>query len=277
MSFLFATDLELGYDSKVTLYQDGATEQYTYEIPEKDAPNGRRFYRTIKPIAEYRTNNITGRMSRVWLVTEVNDPSDPNPIGNVKKCILKDVWLESKAETELQLRAHIFKDIEDAFTENKDTRKEDVDARTPNTEDARLVDDPEKLDTDTMALKAKLAQLVKDKDYEKFFLTPLCDFVGECSKATAPGARRTVGLFVNSEQMLVKAPNLRKSQVTRSTVGTSRPLPSQTSEGHVHREYAPRKQYRVVFEEVCTTVGDLETLGEVVNVLRHVLIRMLPT
>ncbi len=96
MSFLFATDLELGYDSKVTLYQDGATEQYTYEIPEKDAPNGRRFYRTIKPIAEYRTNNITGRMSRVWLVTEVNDPSDPNPIVMSKSVFSKMYGLKAK-------------------------------------------------------------------------------------------------------------------------------------------------------------------------------------
>lgn len=171
MSFLFATEVELGYDSKVTLYRDGDIEQYTYEMPQQDVPGVLQFYRTIKPIAQYHTNNITGRMCRIWLVAAVNSPTDPNPIGDVKKCILKDVWLERTATTELQLQTLIFKDIEDAFSEIEDNRKEDADARSLNAEDAQLVKDAWEVYADTKALKAKLAQLVKDKGYKKFFLT----------------------------------------------------------------------------------------------------------
>ncbi|KJA25969.1 hypothetical protein HYPSUDRAFT_213473 [Hypholoma sublateritium FD-334 SS-4] len=254
MSFLFATEVELGYDSKVTLYRDGDVDQYTYEMPQQDVPSGLQFYRTIKPIAEYLTNSITGRMCRIWLVAAVNSPTDPNPIGEVKKCILKDVWPETKAQTELQLQSLIFKDIEDAFSEIEDSRKE-ADAGSLHAEDAQFVKDAWEVDANTKALRNKLAQLVKNKGYKKFFLIPVSDFVGECSKATIPGAKRTAGLFI-----------------TRSTAGTSRPLPSQTSKGHVHRDYIPREQYRIVFDEVCTTVGNLETLGEVVQVLRGTLI-----
>lgn len=109
MSFLFATEVELGYDSKVTLYRDGDIEQYTYEMPQQYVPGVLQFYRTIKPIAQYHTNNITGRMCRIWLVAAVNSPTDPNPIGDVKKRILKDVWLERTAKTELQLQTLNFK------------------------------------------------------------------------------------------------------------------------------------------------------------------------
>jgi len=38
------------------------------------------------------------------------------------------------------------------------------------------------------------------------------------------------------------------------------------------RNYVPRRQYRVVYEEVCKTLSELPTLGEVVDVLRQTLI-----
>ncbi|KAF4623082.1 hypothetical protein D9613_001538 [Agrocybe pediades] len=41
---------------------------------------------------------------------------------------------------------------------------------------------------------------------------------------------------------------------------------------HEERKYAQRKQYRVVYKEVCDSVGDLKTLGEVMDVLEQMLI-----
>ncbi|KJA29937.1 hypothetical protein HYPSUDRAFT_247131 [Hypholoma sublateritium FD-334 SS-4] len=64
------------------------TFRYTYEIPNSDG-EGSRFYHTIKPISEYRSNNITGRMTRVWLTCEVASVTHSTPIG--PECILKDV------------------------------------------------------------------------------------------------------------------------------------------------------------------------------------------
>jgi len=70
MSFIFATSTEMGYDENVTHHSPGS---YTFTIPE----NPPRHFMTVRKLHEYRSNNITDRMTRVWLVKEVGSPVKP--------------------------------------------------------------------------------------------------------------------------------------------------------------------------------------------------------
>ncbi|KAF9556347.1 hypothetical protein CPC08DRAFT_589299, partial [Agrocybe pediades] len=109
MAFMFATKEEMGYDPNVTRH-DART--FTYCIPTAGDP---RFFRTKKVISEYRSNNVTGRMARVWLVEEVDsNAKDSKVIGSQR--VLKDVWLEDSARTEQQIQKAIFKDIENFWS-----------------------------------------------------------------------------------------------------------------------------------------------------------------
>lgn len=240
MSFLFATEEELGYDPNVIL--DENQLQYTYEIPK---PNGddSRFYRTIKPVSEYRSNNITGRMTRVWLTCEVASATSTTPIG--PECILKDVWLDASAKTEWELQKAIFSDIQEAFEPN---------AR--NSENTEMKD-----------IKDGLADIVASEAYKKYFLKPLADHQGKVSKDVSPSDNRKTGLFGSRELKIDSAQHARRSALPNF------PLPPKSpSLGVEQRDYVARRQYHVIYEEVCTTVTDLNTVGEVVDVLRHALI-----
>ncbi|PPQ88968.1 hypothetical protein CVT25_005067 [Psilocybe cyanescens] len=234
MSILFAKDVELGYDPMV---KRGEDSQYTFEIPQKGAAS--RFFRTIKPIAEYRSNNITGRMTRIFKVIETNT-DDP------KKYVLKDVWIEDDAQTEGEIQKALFKDIT-AFWEN------------PTPDDMK----------DLAPLQAKLAKFVEKEKYKDFFLTIETDCVGEVSKKVPPGAVPQRNLFY--PPTITSDFRKTSSLATRKSVGTPRPI-SNAQQPPPPRGYAKKKQYRVVFKEVCKSVGELNTLGKVTDILHQVLI-----
>lgn len=178
MLFLFATEAELGYDPKVALDENDL--QYTYEIPNSDG-EGSRFYRTIKPISEYHSNNITGRMTCVWLTREVASATHSTPIG--PECILKDVWLDASVKTEQELQNTIFNDIQKAF---------EPDAIGSTVENKRLKD-----------IKQKHAGIVASGVYRKYFLEPLADYRGETSKEVSPWDARKQGYLVPGNLNLI--------------------------------------------------------------------------
>ena len=242
MSFLFATEAELGYDPKVIL--DENKLQYTYEIPKSDV-DGSRFYRTIKPISEYCSDNITGRMTRVWLTCEVASAICPTPIG--PECILKDVWLDTSAKTERELQNAIFSDVQKAFEPDAESVLENQHMK---------------------GIKKRHAGIVASEAYKKYFLNILVDYKGEMSKEVSPADTRKAGLFGSREPQFDSAQHTRCSDLSKFPPSSKSP-----SLGVPRRAYVSKRQYRVIYEEVCTTVADLNTVGEVVDVLRHTLIR----
>ncbi|KAF9536333.1 hypothetical protein CPC08DRAFT_756545, partial [Agrocybe pediades] len=105
ISFMFATDEEMGYDPTVTRHdRDG--------IPDSD--NGRnsdRFFRTVDTIYDYGSLDVTDKSTRVWLVEEKSSAEDDaSPVGDPAiRYVLKDVWHPAKARTERQIQDSIFK------------------------------------------------------------------------------------------------------------------------------------------------------------------------
>ncbi|EAU87483.2 other/FunK1 protein kinase [Coprinopsis cinerea okayama7 len=231
LSFLFATEEELGYDLKVTSVGD----DYIFEMGSQTTP---RFFRTQgPPLSEFRSSCITGRMTRVWKVVEVDSASkDAAVLRDGTPFVLKDVWIEESAMTERQVQQALFKDIEDYWR--------NVDVET----EARL----EKVHDTARELQAQ----VRSGEYKKWFLTIFLDYEGRRSRRLPKSARQRRGLLLKEGEVPPLA----------SHSGTTRPL-SQAESSNLPRLFAPKKQYRALIEEVCIPVGDIERLDQVFHVL----------
>lgn len=259
MAFMFGTPEQLGYDPNVTLEHEG---HYVFTFPSKQGDSlnttARRF-RTVDTIADYRSINITGRMTRIFLVEELDTGLPKAP-----QFVLKDVWLEKDAHTERELQTAIFKDIKDFWEGNS------------------LASDDESLE----AFKTLNANLVDSEDYKKYFLEIVADYSGRTSKPKAYGSTPTRGLlddrYINPTRPIT--PLRSKFQTpdslprgTHNSVHVEPTSSIQEAPEPPPRDYLQKKQYRVVFKEFCTPVGDLGTLGEVVDVLHQLLTRKLST
>ncbi|KAG9218193.1 hypothetical protein CCMSSC00406_0005874 [Pleurotus cornucopiae] len=242
MSFLFATEEELGYDPMVTRDAKG---DYIYRIPSTEQGQQRdRFFRTTASIAEYRSNNITGRMTRVWKVVECN-PSGAvlSPSGPSR--VLKDVWLEDSALTEAQIQSQIFEDIQKFFRDKQDARYLAFEELQPS-----------------------ISHLERNDSYKKYFIQIVTDYEGRRTKPRSPNSERKRRLFSNVKPIALPTTS------NRGGSGTPRPTESKITFDEGPREFAPRKQYRVIFGEVCEAVGDLGTVGEVADVLSQAIVAL---
>ncbi|PPQ79050.1 hypothetical protein CVT25_002359 [Psilocybe cyanescens] len=206
MTFLFATESELGYDPMVQCQDDG---RYMYEFP--DGKNSSRFYRTVHLISGRPSSRITGRMCRIWLIEEYNP--DTKEAG--AQAVLKDAWLNATAKTEREIQDALFRDIKDFWSND------------------HCFNSPQLND-----IKTHHRDLVSSEKYRQLFLEIKLDYVGPVLKSIAP----------NSEP---------KDDCT-SKPGVERTTPDRS-----------RKQYRVLFKEVCRPVGELETLGEAIDVIQQ--------
>ena len=246
MSFLFATEEELGYDPMVIRESAGT---YLFRMPGNGKPD--RFFRTERSLSEYRSSNITGRMARVWHVAEYSSPTDKGPA--MAHRVLKDVWLDASADTEKQTQSAIFEDLKKFF-------------KSPSLkEDPRYIAFQE--------LEPTLDELSQNEEYKKYFLKIDAEYVGKTSKLLAPDSSpKKELLFKNVKPFIPKLKTVTQS-IPRDLHGTPRPTAMETDvDATVPRDFAPKRQYRVVFEEICETVGDLKTLGEVADVLEETLV-----
>ncbi|KAJ8507002.1 hypothetical protein ONZ45_g10579 [Pleurotus djamor] len=251
MSFQFASEKELGFDPLVERQADGT---YIFEIRQGKGPPRR--FRTVGVLSEYRSNNITGRMSRIWLVREINADN----LYTGKEYVLKDVWLEATAATERAIQTSIFTDFKNFVKGPRSAEQEAVYQAFQHTSKYKLsIDD-----------------LAKDDKFKDYFMTIIADDVCGESKALAVDANAKRGLFhtpVLSSTPTASTSTRKSSQ--RQPSGTPRPMTAVTNYVPTqHRTYVPRQHYRVVFEEFCKTVGDLETMGEVAAVLEHAVIAL---
>ncbi|KAJ8502530.1 hypothetical protein ONZ45_g11663 [Pleurotus djamor] len=107
---------------------------------------------------------------------------------------------------------------------------------------------------DTSKFGISIAELGKDERYKGYFMTIIADHECGISKELSKDATVERALTVDANPLELQGPQ--------------RPARTQ------HRAFVPRKHHRVVFKEFCSTVGDLETLGEVASVLEQTTIAL---
>ncbi|PBK69877.1 hypothetical protein ARMSODRAFT_1018617 [Armillaria solidipes] len=110
LSLSFATAEELGYDMSVTRVAYPLAANPSEHIIQYDYHIGGKTYRTVKCLSSFRASGLLSRATRVWTVCQINDKKHPT-------CALKDVWVPSNAQTELEIQREIFSSIEENHPE----------------------------------------------------------------------------------------------------------------------------------------------------------------
>ncbi|KAF9560422.1 hypothetical protein CPC08DRAFT_475724 [Agrocybe pediades] len=218
ISFMFATDEEMGYDPNVTRHeaQNGTTAGYTFKIPVSDAHGcSDRFFRTVNSLYDYWSPEVTDKRTRMWLVEEMcSAEDDASPVAEpATRYVLKDVWHSSTTQTEKQIQDAIFKDI-----------KEFLSASPLPPKKAELA-----------KLQSKHAHLLSGDEFKRYFTTIVSEHQGRVTPS-CDWNQSKIAYFSEED------------------------------------EYEPKRQYRVIFKELCTHVGRMETLGDAMDILREILI-----
>ncbi|KAK0480485.1 hypothetical protein EDD18DRAFT_1363656 [Armillaria luteobubalina] len=110
LSLSFATAEELGYDMSVTRVAYPLAAKPSELTIQYDYRTGGGTYRTVECLSSFRASGLLSRATRVWTVCQLNDKKH-------RKCALKDVWVPSSAQTELEIQQEIFKSIEENHPE----------------------------------------------------------------------------------------------------------------------------------------------------------------
>ncbi|KAF8636246.1 hypothetical protein AX17_003731 [Amanita inopinata Kibby_2008] len=239
LSFMFASEEEMGYDPLVTLSEDGS---YIYRFPQEGGRS--RSFKTCHSLAEYRSLCITGRMNRVWEVIELGPMGQP--LANARPVALKDVWLDEAALTERQIQNVIFEDVR-AFARSD-------------------FDNNPCLAGFSAAMRERLKEVLQNERYRHYFLHIECDYQGKSSKEVPQSAKPQRGIFV---------PPLSTTQPSsRALPDPTRKVVSGPSQRTNPRKYVPKRRYLLVYREVCRALHDLDSLPDVLGVLQDCLIAL---
>jgi hypothetical protein len=103
LSFIYASDEELGHDPSVSLVYHGEKWCYVYEV---ETEEGSKYYRTIEPL--YKSHK-----SRVWKAVEVSSLKDLAPVPGTGEVALKDCWVDQGSPSEKKTQTQIFQRLKD--------------------------------------------------------------------------------------------------------------------------------------------------------------------
>ena len=235
-------------------------QQYIYECnPEVDYAETKsaktRYYKTLCSLTPAHLYRISGRATRIWQVTEVDSIDEAKAIMGQKPVILKDVWLDVTRKTEAENMDLIFKAV-DKFVADAHERYPG-----PHGLSQFMAEEPrfEHFDHQT---RTRLEQLLTNKQYRSLFLTKRHAWKGEETKEHSANLQRPrESIF--APLVTAKEGAGRPGDITRTLYSQDASLSS--------RQFGQKRQSRFVYEEVCTSLWDLPTLGDVVDVLRQAL------
>lgn len=280
--FANASQSQLGIDPTVHLVPTskyGVAWSYVYEVPGKE--NEVRFFKTLRSLTSDPSACIAGRITRVWEVTQVTSADGRTEVCG-RKVVLKDVWLDATNEpvrTEADNMDAIFKAV-DEFVEaglereiNEEIRKSPKVLREallsgPKTVErlmTQLIDDEKRFDAFDDATKKRLRENLMDKKYRSMFLTKLHAWRGVRCKDVGTDARPFSRMFSSWPCGSDAVDAFLEEERWGKGTAESQHEEEQTVK-HVNL-FAPRRQCRFVYEEVCTTLQNLDTVGDAVDVL----------
>ncbi|KAA1476312.1 hypothetical protein DENSPDRAFT_884235, partial [Dentipellis sp. KUC8613] len=224
--------------------------------------NRNRYFKTLHSVAEHLSLCVTGRSTRVFKVIEVGGFDDLAPVRGAKNKILKYVWLDAEAKTEREIQESIFKDLDKFAKKLEDRCKRKDDEREQHEQESEL---PEFYEVPEEDKKMLCAILSRPENYKRYFLTIDCDQQGFESKPLSPDAKIKDGIFTRVAPSTVSA-TLPHADTSRSHQMSAMSPPQ--AEGNVPRQprdYVAKRQYRVVFDEVCEALQNVQELKTVIR------------
>ncbi|KAF5316066.1 hypothetical protein D9619_006118 [Psilocybe cf. subviscida] len=288
LAFAFATPTQLGVDPLVhkapikprSEDHSERVQQYIYECqPQADYANNTasrtRYYKTQHSLSPERPYRISGRMTRIWQVIEVDNINEANKIPGANPLILKDVWLDLTRKTEAENMDLIFEAV-DKFVADAHERYPG-----PHGLSQFMAEEPrfEHFDQQT---KTRLEHLFTDQHYRSLFLTKRHAWKGEMTKKLSDNVKRPLDpIFIPLTTAKQNAGRLGEVPRTAFSGGTTSLQAKVSPEEQLakklvptdlaDRAFAQKQQSRFVYEEVCSRLWDLPTVGDLMDVLRQAL------
>ncbi|KAA1476316.1 hypothetical protein DENSPDRAFT_843230, partial [Dentipellis sp. KUC8613] len=237
-SFIFARADELGFDASVQRRFDQTDTKRDYCLVFRVQD---RYFKTLCAISEHLDpRRVTGRSTRVFEVIEVGSFDNLTPIAGATNKILKDVWLDEGARTEKQIQDDLFEDL-DAFAKKL---KEEGTSGLPHFTGVSQEDED------------MLCTALRDMKYKSYFLTIDCDQQGVRSRPYRQFGFPDSAVDVSS----IPCADLSKG----SLAFMPSPPPGEKAMRNPV-DHVRKRQYRVVFDEVCEALHNVRELKTVVR------------
>ncbi|KAF5363864.1 hypothetical protein D9756_001087 [Leucocoprinus leucothites] len=236
VSFLFAKELEIGFDPSVRRVTYRTKERFIYEIK---AEGGTRYYRTIKPIFNPRVACITGRKT-----VEV--------VEKGKRVALKDVWLDEGSQTERQIQKAIFDKL-------KQVRDEDYE----------WADGPlQPLIKEALTNFPRNLPFIEIQCDEWGTKIRKCHAEAVTDSTIIPRKRYESSVAQNAKYLTTGT-----TQYT-PPVTSEHPNPVPLTPRHRLRDYAVKQQYRLVYSSVGYALHDAKDLSTSFKAIKDVFIAL---
>ncbi|EAU89792.2 other/FunK1 protein kinase [Coprinopsis cinerea okayama7 len=255
VSFFCATDEQLGIDPNVKLV---AKDKYVYRFP-SDATNPEpAYYYTVDSIVEYRPQRLRCRGTRLWKVTQVKSFDNYDRISD-KDLVLKEVFLNNDAPSEMDIQQKLFEDVK-KFRGDKGWRQREI--------------------LSAFSAESKRTLGTALKDFKKYFSCAIRQHSGHPGLEVSPKARAVPNIFPvytpPPEQPL--GTTVRHMSGTQSALEQARMKKSTRNKPSEIKadpdSLTPRRPCRVLFENVCTPLHDIPTLGEAIDILKQCVIAL---
>jgi hypothetical protein len=262
---------DLGFDESVERVLIDGVVQYLFTVGDKK-------YQTLRVLADYRANTITGRGTRVWEVILVGDKSG-------RTYVLKDVWIGENDMPEGITMKLIRRNIRRWLERNPYGPNADEILPEDSSWEERI-EEPDLSNLESQDLWDPEEEMEKHRKapYSKYFLTP----VAHCFVPPSPGSAekdRTHAMACDIGGNFFDG-SISETPASRRSCGTSSLSQSSRSEavGAIPQSY-PRSatkathirhlvHYRIVFQEVGTTFHKLSSTRSIFAALRDAAIGM---
>jgi hypothetical protein len=247
MSLVFADDRELGFDPNIAL-KSNTGRQFIYTVHGGTGP--RRFL-TTHSIAERRAFRCT---TRVFRVVELDERTD-SPRRGAKPIVLKDAWLDEGARTEQEIQQELFADI-GSFAENPDWRKHDCLSGFHLEEHVPIMN--------------AFGRLLEGESWKDLFLVIQDSSTGETIKQLTRLSWRTrspIFLYDLDPEYSNHPFSSTKCSVAPEPSPSGNDLADQGASKPDFRHYTSKHGTFVLFDDECTSLYCLPTVGDVFTVL----------
>ncbi|KAA1476319.1 hypothetical protein DENSPDRAFT_784887 [Dentipellis sp. KUC8613] len=225
-SFIFARADELGFDVSVQRRFDQTDTKRDYCLVFRVQD---RYFKTLRTISEHLDpRRVTGRSTRVFEVIEVGSFDNMTPIAGATNKILKDVWLDEGARTEKQIQDDLFEDL-DTFAKRLE---EEGTSGLPHFTGVSQADED------------ILRTALRGMKYKNYFLTVDCDQQGVRSRPSTTTDVSSIPCVDSSQANLAFTPA---------------PPPGENAISHPV-DHVRKRQYRVVFDEVCEALQTVQLM-----------------